>query len=236
MASGSSTFTAAWTPPDPVTGFAATVVEDYSYIQLNWSPSPLNDASFGKYAVYRKKRNSTEWEKREEISSKSTTEHLDALAGNRVAYDYKVTQFEIVGANSVESGDSEIVGASLESDRWYIISNGNPRNIEYSFTLPVVEEVHTRPIQQEVFEPIVGNRKKIARGNVLGYEGSMKLMWAHDEVDQGKVWLDFVVNNSGPHILKSPFGDVWYVEFDAPSYRYLMVGHLEVDIGWIEVF
>lgn len=231
MASASASITTFWVPPDPLTGLSGTAVEDDSYIQLNWDISTLDDVDFDYYKIYRRVLGETDWELLDTVYSKVSTEYLDAKAGNGNDYEYQVYQFK----NGLASSLGDTITAGLSSDVWWVVGNENPTDRANSFELPVSEETHTRPIQQEVFEPIVNTRKKVARGNVLGFEGTLKLRWLSSERAVAKQRLNFLATNSGPHTLKSPFGDVWRVEFDAPDYKYSGGGHLDVDIGWVEV-
>lgn len=236
MATTTSAVTTSWVPPDPVDALSATVVEELSHIQLNWGASTLSDTDFYRYRIDRRLSGQTVWTTLSTISNKATTQYKDASGGQGVAYEYQVVvQKNIPGDAPLDSDNNIVVSAMLESDVWFVIGNENPEDEVHSFELPVAEESHTRPIQQEVFEPIVKNRKKVARGNVLGYEGTLDLVWNSSERTTAKTQLDFLATNFGPHYLKSPFGDVWRVEFDAPDYKYRGGGHLQVQVGWVEV-
>lgn len=235
MVSTSSAITTAWTPPDEITGLSATVVEEFSHIQLDWDPTTLSAMDFHSYRVQRREDGGP-WLTLDNIGTSTITQYKDALTGQGVTYEYRVQQLKnIPGDAPLISETGDIVTATLESDLWFVIGNEDPDDEDHSFELPVASESHTRPIQQEVFEPIVGIRKKVARGNVLGYEGTLQLIWQSSERAEARVYLDFLASNFGPHILKSPFGDVWRVEFDAPDYSYSGGGHLSVEIGWVEV-
>lgn len=236
MATTSSSISTSWVPPDAITGLSATVVEELSHIQLDWDVSTLADVDFDRYSVERREMGESSFTVIKTITDKNSNGHLDALTGQGVTYEYRVLQYKAIpGDASLASPEGDIATAALESDVWFVIGNADPTDTEHAFELPVSQETHSRPIQQEVFEPIASNRKKIARGNVLGYEGAMSLVWDADERTTAKLQLQFLAENAGPHILKSPFGDVWQVEFDAPDYRYLLVGHLTVEMGWVEV-
>lgn len=236
MATGTSTFSTSWTPPGDITGLSATVVEELSHIQLDWDASTLADVDFAYYAVYRRILGANAWYIIRIETSKSTVQWRDAFAGQGVGYEYKVLQWKaIAGDVPLPSGDGDILTAMLESDVWFVIGNENPYDEAHCFELPIFGETHTRPIQQEVFEPIVKSRKKVARGNTLGFEGTLDIRWLSEERDNAKWYLDFLSTNQGPHILKSPFGDTWRVEFDSPDYKYTGGGHLGVTMGWVEV-
>lgn len=236
MASTTSSITTSWTPPDAITGLSATVIEELSHIQLDWDVSTLADVDFERYSVERRKVGESSFTIIRSITDKNDNSYLDALTGQGVEYEYRVLQYkEVPGDAPLASPEGDVVTAALESDIWFVIGNANPNDTAHAFELPVYQETHTRPIQQEVFEPIVSSRKKVARGNVLGYEGTLSLVWDTSERADAKDQLQFLAENAGPHILKSPFGDVWQVEFDSPNYRYQLVGHLAVDIGWVEV-
>jgi hypothetical protein len=142
-------------------------------------------------------------------------------------------------------GDENIIPASLLADVWMFV--GFDRSPEHIVELPVSDESHTRPVQQEEFEPLGSDRKVIMRGFVLGHEGSVQCIWInrdapspgdqqvyYNETIIGRRLVDYLTRNKGPHILKSPFGDVWNVEFQGPSYKWLDTGNLQVDLAWIE--
>lgn len=240
MATATSSITTTWVGPDAVTGLSGTSVEEFSYIQLNWDISTQADVDFERYTIYRRVAGSgdADWAIVGTVTDKYTLEYLDITTGQGVSYEYYITQWKAVpGDASLESSASATVTAALESDIWFVLAAGTTDHSDpnYNFELPVAEEQHTRPIQQEVFEPIVNNRKKIARGNVLGYEGSLTLRWASADRETAKAQLALLTETQGPHVLKSPFGDVWQVEFDAPDYVYSGGGNLQVQMGWVEV-
>lgn len=236
MPATSSSFSTSWSPPPALTGLSASVIEELSHIQLDWNATTLSEADFEHYSVERQKINETTWTVLDLITVSTTLQYKDATAGQGIAYRYRVIQYKTIPGDAPLAGDEgDVVSATLESDVWFVIGNENPEDETNAFELPVSGEQHTRPIQQEVFEPIVKRRKKVARGNVLGYEGSLRLMWTTAEREVAKTQLDFLATNFGPHLLKSPFGDVWRVEFDAPDFVYSGGGHMTVEIGWVEV-
>jgi hypothetical protein len=73
------------------------------------------------------------------------------------------------------------------------------------------------------------------RGRVLGAEGQLEVMWKDTEVQTAKLQLAYIRDVKGPHILKSPFGDVWLVEFSGPDKDYQNAGHLKTNLAWTEV-
>jgi hypothetical protein len=107
-------------------------------------------------------------------------------------------------------------------------------NVHY-IVLPVSDESHQRPIQQEVFELLGARKKVVIRGFVLGREGSLQIIWKREEADAAIEMLDYLSENRGPHYLTNPFGQSAYVEFEGPEYKWLPVGHLQVNLNWIEV-
>jgi len=236
MATAETFVLTGWTPPDAITGLNVEAVTDFSYISLTWDVSGLADTDFLEYRVYRREPTETDFTLLESISDKATTTYLDGFAGHGIIYEYKVTQLEvIVGGDPLESGDGDIVGVALDADTWFVNGNADVNDTSTSFELPVVDEDHTEVVQQEIFEPVASVRKKIVRGNVLGQEGSLDLMWESEESTEARLRLRFMTDNPGPHLLKSPFGEMWLVEFDAPSYKYKPGGHLTASVGWVEV-
>jgi hypothetical protein len=136
---------------------------------------------------------------------------------------------------------------------------GADRDASHIFELFVSGEEHSKPVQQEIFEPVGSSRKVIARGQALGTEGTLTVTWLNHDVyaDNGEAVnyevgidpnraiinetvlarrrLDYLVNTSGPHILKTPFGDVWDVEFAGPISTYSLGGHMQVELTYTEV-
>lgn len=224
----------AWAAPDAVTGFSITANEATSEMLLAWDESTLSEADFSYYQIYRRLVGSSEWERYATVTDKAVTTYSDYFAGHGESYEYKVTVWKVVvGDVDVESGDSEIPVAILDPDAWFVI--GADRDESHIFELPVYDESHTEPIQQEVFEPLGSRRKTIVRGKVLGAEGTVQVQWTDSERAVAKTQLRYLTDTAGPHILKSPFGDVWQVEFSGPGKKYTGGGHLGVTLTWIEV-
>jgi hypothetical protein len=161
------------------------------------------------------------------------TAFSDWYSGQREVYEYRVTVVKkIADEPDLESPDSDIVQAQLSSDEWVVV--GHDRAEEHTFGLPVMDAPHQRPVQQEVFEPLGSNRKAVIRGFVLGHEGSLECLWAAEEASLAKEQIEYLLYEPGPHILKSPFGDVWDVTFSSPDFNYAPVGHMPVTLEWIE--
>lgn len=226
--------TSAWTPPHTIVGFSGTAEETASHIMLNWDQSTLSEADFTNYRVYRRLAGDTLWTIMIDIPNISVTSFEDNTAGQTIQYEYMVTQFkEVVGDVPLESDPSDIVNIALQSDAWFIVMLTGSQTA--ALELVVTDEEHSSVVQQEVFEPLASNRKRMIRGTVLGDEGSVTAVFDTSQARFAKQQFEIVKNFSGPHILKSPFGDVWFVEFDAPGYKYGTGGHLTVSIGWVEV-
>lgn len=225
--------TSSWTPPDTVVGFSGTAVEPDSHIMLNWDASSLPAVDFAFYRLYRRTIGG-EWEVLIDISNQSTMMHEDKTAGQTVQYQYMITQYQtVVGDVPLESDPSDIVSVALTTDAWFIVMLHN--NLFHALELTVTTEEHSSVIQQEVFEPLASTRKRIVRGNILGDEGSLTFVFDQMDSKMAREHMGHIKMSTGPHILKSPFGDVWHVSFDAPAFKYLPAGHLEVTIGWVEV-
>ena len=237
--------------PDPITGLSATADEDYSKITLDWDTATLKSGhTFVGYTIYRRIVGDEQWQLIDMVASRGTSSYDDWRAGNSLNYQYRVNAVTTKDSGiHLESGDDpdggNIVSSILDADVWMII--GADRSNEHIQEVPVDDEEHNKPIQQEVFETLGSNRKVIVRGFVLGSEGRISAIWdsrlVQSDVDEqvyydytivGRRLLDYITDNKGPHILKSPFGDVWEVEFSGPSYRWQKGGHLEVDLEWIE--
>lgn len=223
------------TPPDAITGLSATVNE--SSITLDWDESTLAALDFDHYEVYRREVGDTEWTGIASIYVEATVSFDDISVSTGIVYEYKVTQFKnVVGGFDIESADSDIVQAGLEGDAvdaWIIVgADGLP---EHTFEINVMSGPSTEPIQQESFEPLGSNRKTIARGRVLGAEGTLNCFADVSEVTALLPKIRYITRNRGPHVLRSPFGDVWLVEFSGVTKNYIQAGHLEWSIAYTEV-
>jgi hypothetical protein len=218
--------------PPRVEGLSATIYEDRSKIYLEWDASSLG-TNFVSYVIYRRNVGDTEWGMIGTRKPETLTAFSDWYSGQREVYEYRVTVVKkIADEPDLESPDSDIVQAQLSSDEWMVI--GHDRAEEHTFGLPVMDAPHQRPVQQEVFEPLGSNRKAVIRGFVLGHEGSLECLWAAEEASLAKEQIEYLLQEPGPHILKSPFGDVWDVTFSSPDFNYAPVGHMPVTLEWIE--
>lgn len=229
-----NTVTAAWTAPDPVQNFTVTDDVSLSASSMSWAASNLSPTDFRKYVIYRKLSTSTNWDILTTSTNKSQVTYLDFTAANTVSYQYKITQLQIVpGDVDLESGDSDIGSTTLDTDSWFVI--GADRNESHIFELPVTSAPFIEPVQQEVFEPLGTSRKVIIRGKVMGAEGTLQAKWDTSERATAIAQVAYIKSNAGPHILKSPFGDVWNVEFSGPNKEYEAGGHFTTTIVWTEV-
>lgn len=223
-----------WEAPPAPANFSAAVDPSTSAVILTWDASTLDAEDFAYYSVYRRVVGDESWTPYADITNQSTTTLVDRLAANGVLYDYRVTQLQHVpGDVDLESEEESVASAILDADEWFVI--GADGTDDHSFELPVYSEAHQKPVQQEMFEPLGSTRKKSARGNVLGNEGTLDMTFTKDEREDAKRRLGYLADNAGPHILKSPFGDVWQVEFSGPQFKYNGAGHMSVTIAWVEV-
>ncbi len=225
--------TSSWTPPNTVTGFSGTAVEPSSHVMLNWDTSALADADFVMYRIYRREPGGV-WATLVDITNKTIATYNDKTAGQTTNYQYKITQYKaVVGDVPLESDSSDIVSIALTTDGWFIVNTGS---LSFdAMELNVTSEEHSSVVQQEVFEPLAASRKRIVRGSVLGDEGSFTAIFDQADSKVARERLDQLKRTVGPHILKSPFGDVWFVSFDAPAFKYTTGGHLEITMGWVQV-
>lgn len=234
MPVATSAITAAWVPPPVITGFSGTVDEEMSHVMLMWDASGLSDADFDSYVISRREFGDTEWLAHATITSKTTSEYEDYLAGQTLVYEYKINQYKaIAGDVPLASEDSDVVTSGLTGDAWFLMMGVG--DMHESIELIVTTEEHSAVIQQEVFEPLAGTRKRIVRGLQLGDEGSFTCIFDNVDARARKEFFEALSAMPGPHVLKSAFGDVWQCEFDAPAFKYTSGGHLEVTIGWVEV-
>ena len=216
--------------PPRVEGLSVTVYEDLSRVRLDWDPSVLG-VNFVTYVVYRRKVGESEWGVIGTVKPESRVVFNDYYAGQTTTYEYRVTVVKLIGGEpDLESPDSDIAQGRLESDVWYVI--GADRS--HIFELPVSSETHTRPVQQEAFEPIGSNRKAVVRGFVLGHEGSLDVVWMHEEKPDYDENMAYLIYQAGPHILKNPFGDVYEATFGSQDGAYEVGGTHQMTLVWIE--
>ncbi len=226
--------TATWTAPNAIDSFTATDDVSLSASLLSWTASNLAAVDFRQYVIYRKLDSDPTWDILTTITNQATTTFRDYTAGNTKSYDYKITQLKIIpGDVDLESPDSDIGTVVLDTDSWFVV--GADRNASHIFELPVTNAPFIEPVQQEVFEPLGTSRKVIVRGRAMGAEGTMMCKWPSSQRDDALAQVDYIKNNQGPHLLKSPFGDIWGVEFSGPNKEYVSGGHLNVTIVWTEV-
>jgi hypothetical protein len=242
--------TVALDAPDPISGLAITTSANDSYVQLDWDQGGLKtNHTFIRYQIYRRVKGDVSWYEVGEARSRTQPRYIDWTAGNSISYEYRVTQVDTKTGAGLElespDGDENILPVVIDADVWMFI--GFDRSSAHIVELPVVDEDHNRPVQQEEFEPLGSDRKVIMRGFVLGHEGSIQCIFRNDIVPSpddvqvlynetiiGRRLVDYLTRNKGPHILKSPFGDVWDVEFQGPTYKWLDSGNLQVTLTWIE--
>ena len=241
--------------PDPIQSIDSLSSIEDSYTTIYWD---LDDEwglalghTFVGWRVKRRRSNFTSWETIADIPSQATKQYTDYYAGHNINYQYAiyaVTRKSGAGLELVsgdDSGGGNIITAQIASPDWHFI--GADRAAIHNSLLVVEEESHNRPIQQEVFETLGSDRKVIMRGFVLGNEGSITTLWFNQDVVspedeqltivdtyRGRRIVDYLTRVPGPHIIKSPFGDVWDVQFATPEYEWLPTGHLSVSLEWIE--
>lgn len=237
--------------PDPITGLSLTTFPEKSLIKLGWDqPTSLKTGqSFGWYQIERRMVNDDLFTIIGTTKPITEKEFDDYYAGHDVEYQYRVTiHTSKTGSDDLESpdGDTNLANGKLASDVWMFV--GHDRAKDHVQELFVNDEDHTRPVQQESFETLGSNRKVILRGFVLGNEGNISMTYSgnklvasatdrqifYEETVLGRRLIDYLTFHAGPHILKSPFGDVWDVEFASPQYKWVQGGNLQVDLSWVE--
>jgi hypothetical protein len=229
-----NTVTATWSAPAAIADFVVADNIDLSANTMNWTASALSPTDFRQYVIYRRLLTSSTWGVLTTIPSQSIVYWADFTAADATSYEYKITQLKIIpGDVDIESADSDIGSSSLDTDQWFVV--GADRSASHIFDLPVIQAPCTDPVQQEVFEPLGTSRKVIVRGRVMGAEGTLQCHWDTSQRDAALAQVDYIKNNAGPHLLKSPFGDVWSVQFSGPSKDYQGGGHLSISLTWTEV-
>ena len=241
--------------PDPVESIDTLANQEQSYIEISWDLDASWTLSAGHtfvaWRIMRQVNNFTDWEILDNIPTQATRRYLDYYAALNTNYRYAVyavtkktgASLELVGGDSASGGN--IITAQIADPDWHFVPEN--RSATNNSVLVVESESHSRPIQQEVFETLGSNRKVIMRGFVLGHEGSVSTMWFNAETlapedsqlvmtdtFRGRRLVDYLTRNPGPHILKSPFGDVWDVQFATPQYEWLPTGNLMVELEWVE--
>jgi hypothetical protein len=242
--------------PDPITGLSMTTFPNLSKVELDWDTWEQETGHvFRAYYVYRRLVNDEDFTLIGAVTTKANSKYIDWYAGHDVDYQYRVTvvttktvsgdQIELESPDDGDGGN--LATGRLAADTWMFV--GSDRSVDHIQEFAIVtDEDHNRPVQQEAFETLGSSRKVIIRGFVLGNEGNLVVMYQgnvqqalpsdpqvfYEETILGRRLVDYLTFNKGPHILKSPFGDVWDVEFAGPSYKWIKGGHLEVTLSWIE--
>jgi hypothetical protein len=223
------------TPPDAITGLSAT--PGTTSITIGWNATELAVLDFDHYEVYRREVGDEDWDALISIYDPDTLTFEDLTPEFGADYEYKVTQFKnATGGFDIEGPDSDIAEATVEGsqeDVWSVI--GADGEAEHTFDLHVIDGPIRRPIQQEIFEPLGSSRKTVVRGRVLGSEGSLTMIYTSDERSTGLTQIDYITENRGPHVLRSPFGDVWLVEFGGTDREDMPAGHVKITLPWTEV-
>jgi trimeric autotransporter adhesin len=243
----------AYEAPDPIVGLSVTTFAEQSKVQLDWDAwATQSGHSFKWYGIERRLVGDEDFTLVDKVISQSTSKYTDWYAAHDVDYQYRVTVTTLKTGNEnyLESPDDpdggNLATAKLSADVWMFI--GYDRADEHVQELFVTDEDHNRPVQQESFETLGSDRKVIIRGFVLGNEGNITVVYSghklvasptdeqvfYEETVLGRRLIDYLTFNKGPHILKSPFGDVWDAEFAGPEYRWSHGGNLEVQLSWIE--
>lgn len=235
--------------PAAITGIGADASNGYS-IKIDWDQGvPKSGQTFNSYQIQRRLSGDVAWKTIGTTNKISDTSYNDYYAGNGITYQYQIIMLVSAGGTSssvISSVEPDVPAiVTIDTDAWYFIPAN--RSKEYIQELNVIDESHKKVIQQESFETLGSARKLIIRGYVLGDEGSITCMWRNQQVTSpsnssvtlnetiiGRRLLDYLTSNAGPHILKSPFGDVWEVQFEGPEYRWLPAGALEASMNWVE--
>ena len=249
--------------PDAITNVVSTSktspggTVDY-YMNVSWNASSVLSTKFVQYNIYRRVYQDTEWLLVGTVNKQNKTSYDDYYCGNGINYQYKVTVIAKTGPNGVDLESGEAVTTqgsttpgsispvnSVAEDVWTLIPVD--RNTDFMMELPVIDSSHNKVVQQESFETLGSSRKLIIRGFVLGDEGSISCVWNNTDVPSpgnnqkiynetiiGRRLVEYLTRNKGPHILKSPFGDVWDVQFEAPSMQWMPGGILQTDMQWVE--
>lgn len=239
--------------PDPITGLSLTTDNESSFVQLDWDAwATQTGHTFKNYQIERRLVQDDSFTVIGTVSPRTNSTYTDWYAAEGVMYQYRVTvQTTKTGNENVLESPDDTNGGNLatgilDTEAWMFV--GYDRSPEHIAELFVSDESHNRPVQQESFETLGSNRKTIIRGFVLGNEGSITIIYNganmvpsptdpqvfYPETVLGRRLVDYLTFHAGPHILKSPFGDVWDVEFASPEYKWMQGGHLQVDLSWIE--
>lgn len=238
--------------PNAITGVDSYADLENSNVVLTWTETNLKVGhTFISYRIYRRRFGLTDWFAIGDVKPKTNTTYVDWYAGNSVTYQYVVRAVTTKTAVGIEliSPDDEDGGSfaftGLITDNWTFV--GKDRSPQHINNLVVTDENHNRPIQQEVFETLGSSRKVIIRGFVLGHEGSITTVWFNKDIQlpedeqllinetlQGRRIAEYLTHDAGPHILKTPFGEAWDVQFTTPNYTWLPAGHLEITLDFVE--
>lgn len=177
----------------------------------------------------------------ETTSVQSSYTYLDYTAPLNKPVDYIVTQVADRSGSITESAIPAPVTVTIAGDRYYFVPEV-PIGAIASFEANYVTADGFQPeVEQEVLH-VINRGRQIQVGDDLGYTGQLQLKLRNPSTarsDREFIELLAKVANGATYI-RSPFGDVMYVRFTAPSFTRLAgvgTGDLgDLSVSYTEVY
>ena len=156
----------------------------------------------------------------------STFNYSDYTAPIGVAFRYRFTSYDAVGAVVLTGESSDI---SMNSDTW---SLSVPEYV--NLVLDVTDSSYERQVQTETFSPLGMNNKTTLMGSMLGRRGDISIfVKSEDRVRVLNVLQDISVDTR-PAYLRNPFGLVLQIVIGSVSEQRVSGGHSSIRISYIE--
>lgn len=111
------TFTASWTPPDPILSFDAVGDDENALVVLTWLKSGLAASEFVRYELYRQV-GSGPVDLIRNITDINTITFTDYNAPRSEALTYSIRQIKLVGSDYIPSGNASAIATLYLRDMW----------------------------------------------------------------------------------------------------------------------
>lgn len=217
------TFSTDFAPPPQVSGLEIEADLARSVVTLTWDVTPTAEVDFGGYRVYR----STDGLTFTQVAAMSATtdvsyEDFEAPLG--VSLTYRVTQSNLDFESEPAEGS-----VMLDSRAWWIVV---PEDDSMTFPIPKIRGASVMTTKaQDVFRAI-GRPASLVVGDVVHTDdGSLSFLVMPDNPSMVSLLKRVMAKMQGTVILKSPDGEIHYVQYGDMSRTYTNIpGMLEVTI------
>ena len=226
-----------WIPPvRPNFQVSTLVFSSLGYNVINWNHT-LADSEWVSWRVYRRVYRPdlgvyTPWVRLYEVSTVSTSyEYRDWEAPANSTVQYAVVQVANRFDAPVESNYDPVTVQTSGADYWLINKLDQTLNLK----ITVNGESFKDEYEQEVFH-VLGRGRHVDQGDRLGYAGSLTMRLRDQpgySAREQRLAFEKLIKLQLPFILRSPFGDSYYVTLMNASYDRVpgMGAHEAVDVS-----